>query len=367
MIDVFQQSEAMSPRILEGISIYINLFKVDIHLKFLATLTQFEPMFDSPPDRPFLCLPPPLEALREYLITHRSHFRSLEKAQVTPNPASQHHTAQFQEATDPRPSVPSRRTDQVHDYFSFSFRFSFFLLLTTTLQVPHEIESAPSILLGPGACLYQVHRPTVCSASLCFLPDSSGSSFATVTLTHDLETSQALADTTDSDRLQAAVSFTASSTVAMSTNGDAFDTKDMSAALESTSDTPSRSQPVGAPADKAEAASKARAYGFVAPMKYDYSVYGVKTAEGAEDEAVPRPAYNWAASAVKYEFTDELGDVAPRVPELEALLFRNEHIMRMGRNMKNLQFRVTVEGPAEIRPVSSVSLLHPFMFAMMMC
>jgi hypothetical protein len=54
IIDVFQQSEAISG-ILEGISIHINLFEVDIHLKFLATLMQFEPMFDSPPDRQPLC------------------------------------------------------------------------------------------------------------------------------------------------------------------------------------------------------------------------------------------------------------------------------------------------------------------------
>lgn len=146
----------------------------------------------------------------------------------------------------------------------------------------------------------------------------------------------------------------------MSDNGGTFDTKEMSAALDSTADTTTRPQPVGAPANKAEAAAKARAYGFVAPMKYDYSVYGVKTAEDGEDEPVSRPVYNWAASAVKYEFSEELGDVAPRIPELEAQLFRNEHLVRMGKNMKNLQFRVTVEGPVQISPVADVKFVHSF-------
>ena len=38
----------------------------------------------------------------------------------------------------------------------------------------------------------------------------------------------------------------------------------------------------------------------------------------------------WAASAERYEWLEEYGDVAPEFPELERQLFHNEHITRPG-------------------------------------
>lgn len=143
----------------------------------------------------------------------------------------------------------------------------------------------------------------------------------------------------------------------MSDQNDTFNTTEMTEALDATSDTdikPKGIQPVGPPADKEEAAAKARAYGFVTPIKYDYSVYGVKTGPDAEDEAESVPAYNWAASAEKYEWDEEFGEVGPRVPELEDLLFKGEHMMKIGIHMQNLTFRVTVEGPVRPGPIFKV-------------
>jgi len=47
--------------------------------------------------------------------------------------------------------------------------------------------------------------------------------------------------------------------------------------------------------------------------------------EGADAlESVPpeqKPVGDWASSAARYEWADSYGDVAPRVPELEEILF----------------------------------------------
>jgi len=114
-------------------------------------------------------------------------------------------------------------------------------------------------------------------------------------------------------------------------------------------------QPTGAPADKAEAAAKARAYGFAEPIKYDYAVYGVKTGGDAEGEATSLPDFNWAANAAKYEYNEEYGEVGPRIPQLEQQLYTGEHIVRTGLYITKLHFKVTVEGPVTIHPIASVS------------
>ena len=92
-----------------------------------------------------------------------------------------------------------------------------------------------------------------------------------------------------------------------------------------------------------EAAQRARDAGWVEREKYDYTTYN------APPNAVPAPpgaASNggeyggateqtndipsWAANAMKYEWSDEYGDVGPAHPELEKQLFRNELLNRTG-------------------------------------
>ena len=40
----------------------------------------------------------------------------------------------------------------------------------------------------------------------------------------------------------------------------------------------------------------------------------------------------WGATAQRYEWNDEYGDVAPAIPELERQLFQNDTITRAGAN-----------------------------------
>ena len=120
-----------------------------------------------------------------------------------------------------------------------------------------------------------------------------------------------------------------------------------------------KSLPIGAPTDKAEAAAKARAYGFVEPIKYDYTLYGVKTGNEADGEATSLPNFSWAASAAKYEYDEEYGEIGPRIPQLEQQLFTGEHIVRTGRYVTKLHFKVTVEGPVTIHPIANVKPTLP--------
>ena len=70
---------------------------------------------------------------------------------------------------------------------------------------------------------------------------------------------------------------------------------------------------------------------------FDYEVYNAKTKEERE-EALKQVYTNdvpiWAASATKYEWKDEYGDVAPRIPELELQLFNHDFINRQGEAMQ---------------------------------
>lgn len=74
--------------------------------------------------------------------------------------------------------------------------------------------------------------------------------------------------------------------------------------------------------NKEEAERKAREMGWVKPTPYDYaSFHAVKEAK------------DWAATATRYEWKDEYGDVGPAVPELEKQLFHNDYITRVGRKL----------------------------------
>ena len=50
------------------------------------------------------------------------------------------------------------------------------------------------------------------------------------------------------------------------------------------------------------------------------------------NKKVPSPDLEakWASSARRYEWQDEYGVVAPRMPDLEKILFHDPHIMRVG-------------------------------------
>jgi len=76
-----------------------------------------------------------------------------------------------------------------------------------------------------------------------------------------------------------------------------------------------------------------QAHGWTKPVAYNYITYngdggGGFAADSGEDAAFDKAAqrncggdYNWAGNAAVYEFKDEYGDVPPRIPELEDMLF----------------------------------------------
>lgn len=64
----------------------------------------------------------------------------------------------------------------------------------------------------------------------------------------------------------------------------------------------------------------------------------------------------WYGSGGKYEWTDDFGEIAPDVPELEAILFGNEDQARAGEHMEALNVKVKVDGPFAIKPINNVSI-----------
>ncbi|KAF2435617.1 P-loop containing nucleoside triphosphate hydrolase protein [Tothia fuscella] len=147
-----------------------------------------------------------------------------------------------------------------------------------------------------------------------------------------------------------------------------FETADMSAAIDdvevsssvapSTASCPKPEQNfVGAPEDDAEAEAKARGHNWVPKTNYDYSSYAIKDKNSVEVGNMPA----WAASAVKYEWSDDFGDVAPRVEELEKQLFTTDFLAGTGTAMKALELEVRTEGPKNVKPVLKFSEagLHP--------
>jgi ATP-dependent RNA helicase DDX3X len=87
------------------------------------------------------------------------------------------------------------------------------------------------------------------------------------------------------------------------------------------------------------------------PFVYD-SVTGGSAAPDETRDEVP-----WLSNAAIYEWDDEFGDVAPRVPKLEKELYESEGIMRVGKSIQALQFEVFIMGPAKIQAVRNVSPL----------
>lgn len=148
----------------------------------------------------------------------------------------------------------------------------------------------------------------------------------------------------------------------MSEPDNTFDTGDMAAALSDAGSDTAKSvvividPPPVVPIEGA--ADRAREHGFVPPVAYDYDAYNANTREARESLAVEggyiEPA--WAATAVRYEWDDDFGDVGPEVPELEQELFLHENVMRKGNAFQVLEYKIHQEGPVQISPVRKVSL-----------
>ncbi|EOD46035.1 putative dead deah box RNA helicase protein [Neofusicoccum parvum] len=150
-----------------------------------------------------------------------------------------------------------------------------------------------------------------------------------------------------------------------------FDTAEMSAALSeagsnagSDCDKPVASEPP--PIVPIEgAADRAREHGFAPPVAYDYDNYNATTKE-QRDATLAEGRYiepSWAATAARYEWDDDYGEVGPPMPELEQELFRQETVMRRGNAFQVLQYKIKQEGPVQIAPVRNFedAGLHPVM------
>lgn len=87
------------------------------------------------------------------------------------------------------------------------------------------------------------------------------------------------------------------------------------------------------------------------PFNYETVVGG----EAEPDET--RQDAQWLSDAVVYQWDDEFGDVGEPNPELEKVLFDDEHLQRAGGAIKALSYEVAVEGPEKVLPVRDVSCL----------
>lgn len=98
-----------------------------------------------------------------------------------------------------------------------------------------------------------------------------------------------------------------------------------------------------------ESAQRARDAGWVKRQTYNYAAYNAganaapaaptaasntaadsDTGDGGEVTEQTKDVPSWASNAMKYEWSDEYGDVGPPHPELEEQLFKNELLNRTG-------------------------------------
>ncbi|KAJ4343851.1 hypothetical protein N0V87_000134 [Didymella glomerata] len=131
--------------------------------------------------------------------------------------------------------------------------------------------------------------------------------------------------------------------------------------------TPTRPPPP-AMSDEALAARKellaqdlalAKDAGWNNPIPFNYET--VVGGEAEPDEI--RQDAQWLSDAVVYQWDDEFGDVGEPNPELEKVLFDDEHLQRAGGAIKALSYEVAVEGPEKVLPVRDFddAGLHPVM------
>ena len=84
-----------------------------------------------------------------------------------------------------------------------------------------------------------------------------------------------------------------------------------------------------------EAIKRVRDAQWAEPQKFDYNTYNAGprdavSAAGAAGAEAEANAPSWASSAMKYEWSEEYGDVAPRHEALEKMLFKDENRMETG-------------------------------------
>ena len=77
---------------------------------------------------------------------------------------------------------------------------------------------------------------------------------------------------------------------------------------------------------RAHHVEEARDRGWTEPEKFDYAKLEGTKKEDDHDDAAPE----WAASATKYEWKEEYGDLGPEHALLERQLFQDAHQMRQG-------------------------------------
>ncbi|KAL3470948.1 P-loop containing nucleoside triphosphate hydrolase protein [Aspergillus californicus] len=126
-----------------------------------------------------------------------------------------------------------------------------------------------------------------------------------------------------------------------------------------------------------EASIIARERGWAEPEHYDYHKYNAASSANSAAPAAPvspgemptteefrqeEDLPEWAASAAKYEWNEEYGDVGPENAELEEMLFRSEFINRTGLKIKTLQnievFAESHERPSPFNSFDDAGL-HP--------
>nr|OQO29638.1 hypothetical protein B0A51_02246 [Rachicladosporium sp. CCFEE 5018] len=106
-------------------------------------------------------------------------------------------------------------------------------------------------------------------------------------------------------------------------------------------------------ANSEEFKTKAEEAGWGAKIPVDYEIYNQRGGNFAD----------YMGKGVVYEWSDDFGDVAPELPELEQHLFGGEFRIRRGGNYKALEMQVTTEGPKALAPARTFPTagLHPVM------
>lgn len=66
------------------------------------------------------------------------------------------------------------------------------------------------------------------------------------------------------------------------------------------------------------------------PEKFNYEAYNADSKEKRQAVEAVQETPAWASNAVKYEWSDEFGDVGPEFEELEKVLFCDENQVKVG-------------------------------------
>lgn len=84
-------------------------------------------------------------------------------------------------------------------------------------------------------------------------------------------------------------------------------------------------------------AAELQKVGWAAQVEYDYAAYNAPIPRGGADDIT-----DWGHKAGRYEWNEEYGDVAPRIPELEKQLFNAEFQNRAGAKLEKQVAQGTV-------------------------